>query len=197
MMPLKRRLTAMAGDESGFTLLELVVSAVMSIIALTIIGSLFFNTFTVQNRVTNNTSRTSAGQQVISEIEKNLRSTSVLTLASDSDGSLLLAQTTNAAGVTSCGYRAYYFAYASPGAIYTKTSTSTITKPNAAALKSSWKLMIDKVGRYGSEVPFVLGTGASAGVVTIHFSITVPKARSIELRSSAVSRLTKLETSQC
>jgi hypothetical protein len=194
---LERRMSMVRAEpDAGLSLMEVVMALVLSTVVLGIVGSLLFQTFNVQTRVRTSATAVNEGQTVLSSIQAKLRPSTVLTSTADASGVLLVAQTKNAAGVTSCGYRAYYFKYGNGGAIYTKSSTSAITAPSSAQL-ASWLTMITGVSKVGSDLPFSLGTGTTAAVATIHFYVTVSGASPIEFKSSAVSRQTKLESSQC
>lgn len=179
-------------DADGFTLIELIVYAALSLIVLVIIGGLFFQTFSVQSRVGTSTASTTNGQQTLSKIAKTVRNSTSVTVASSTSGSLIVTKTTNSAGTVTCGYKAYYFAYVGDGAIYYKASTATITEPAAAAL-SSWKKVLTGATKPATQTPFT----AVSTAVTMHFFVKVGTTSPVELNSTVVSRATYLEASQC
>ena len=179
-------------QDDGFTLVELIVYSALSLIVLAIIGGLFFQTFNVQSRVGTSTASTTNGQQALSTIAKTVRNSTSVTVTSSPSGSLIVTKTTNSAGTVTCGYKAYYFAYAGSGTIYYKSSTSVIAEPAAAALPS-WKKILSGVTKPATQAPFT----AVSTAVTMHFFVKVGITSPVELNSTVVSRATYLEASQC
>lgn len=132
--------------DDGFTLVELLVSALLIVVVLSVIGGLIISTMKAQGTVSTTTSATTQGQLVSSSIQNGIRNASVgispnaysLTSPSGTDQMLVALVVGAGTSITSTCSAWYYSA--STQSIRFKNSASAITAPTAAAL-TTWTLL--------------------------------------------------------
>lgn len=82
-------------DESGLTMVELVLFIVFSAVIAVIATSVFINTVVSQNQVTSVTESTTRGQAIAQSIERALRNASAASITTDGAGNVVLAVVTS------------------------------------------------------------------------------------------------------
>jgi len=186
---LRKRLSS----DSGITLIELMIYIALGAVVISVVGSVMIQSFRVQDSVQTSNSATGDGQLVIASIQTGVRNASVLSMSSTSDGELLIARTNNSAGAVSCKYRAWYYASAGTGSIYTKSSATAITAPTTSAALSTWTRLTTGVSRSGTTAIFA----TSAQQVDVRFNVAVRDSNPVPFKTTIISRGTTLESYQC
>jgi len=180
-----------AGSEEGFTLIELMVSALLIVLVLSVVGGLMVSTTSTERRVRDVTSATNAGQLVARSVTTGIRNSAnsvsttapyMLTSPTGNDQMLVALTIGSAAAITSrCA--AWYYSATEHSVRYT-TSATAIAAPSAAAL-ATWTLLSTGV------TPFS-GTGifASRGSkgITLAFKEDAGKGPAVVFQSSVTSQ---------
>ena len=132
--------------DDGFTLVELMVSALLIALVISVVGGLMISTMKTQGTVSTITSATTQGQLVSSSIQNGIRNASVgsspnaysLSSPSGTDQFLVALVVGSGATITSTCSAWYYSA--STQSIRFMRSASAITAPTAAVL-ATWTLL--------------------------------------------------------
>jgi hypothetical protein len=159
-----------AKSADGFTLVELLVSAALTLIVLFVAGSLLITGLRTQGTVQNVTNASTIAQQIARSVQSGVRNATAVTVISDAAAGtqLLLARTVSgdlASSAASC--QAWYYTPANGGAIYTTRTTpaSAIALP-AGGPQGVWTL---------------LGTGVSPSDPVIGKVFNAPSGSRVDL----------------
>ena len=131
--------------DEGLTLIELMVSALLIVLVLSVVGGLMVSTTLTERRVRDVTSATNAGQLVARSVTTGIRN-SISTTApfirpnpTGNDQLLVALKIGSAATVTSPQCVAWYYS-ATEHSVRYKTSDPPIAEPTAATL-ATWTLL--------------------------------------------------------
>jgi type II secretory pathway pseudopilin PulG len=139
--------------ESGFTLVELLVSSALAILILTIAGGLLLSGLRTQETADSVTNATTSAQQIARSVQGGVRNATALsmTVGGDPGSELLLARVLGSGADSSAAHcQAWYYTQQNGGAVYTTTSAGAIAAPGGPPA-SGWIL---------------LGTGVSPSTVS-------------------------------
>jgi hypothetical protein len=179
-------------SEAGFSLVELMVYAILGVLALVMVGGILIQSLQVQNRVGTTNSAASSGQLVAASVERGVRTSTTVAWSSSASGELLVARTNNSVGAVSCGYDAWYWANAGTGAMYYTTSASAITEPSSGQL-ATWTKLATGIQKSGTTLIFTV----SGQQVAVRFNVAIGTDTPLPIKTTAVSNGTTLESSQC
>lgn len=177
--------------DEGFTLIELMVAAMLLVLVLSVVGGLMISTTSSERIVRSVTSATNAGQLVSRSVTMGIRnsgnsaSTAVpfmLTTPAGSDQMLSALRIGSGAAATSQCV-AWYYSATEHSVRYT-TSTAAITAPSSAAL-ASWTLLSTGVTPLSGTGIFALQ--GSKGI-TLAFKEDAGNADGVVFQSSVSSR---------
>jgi prepilin-type N-terminal cleavage/methylation domain-containing protein len=129
--------------ESGFTLVELLISSALAVLFLTIAGSLLLSGLRTQETATSVTNATTSAQQIARSVQGGVRNATALsmTLGGDPGSELLLARVLGSGADSSTTHcQAWYYTTQNGGAVYTATSAGAIATPSGAPA-SGWTLL--------------------------------------------------------
>lgn len=179
-------------SERGFTLIELMIYSMLSIVVLLIVGGFLINSLRAENTVRDSTEATTSGQLVSQSIGKAIRNASAFQSTTPFAGAVMLtARTTRSATEWDCQAWTY-----SNGEIRTTTSTTAIPAPTASSVQG-WTLLSDSI------VP-VAGTPVldiSGHQVDLNFQVSTGTGKPVLIRTSALSRqpvpVTGVESAPC
>ncbi|MBI3428590.1 MAG: prepilin-type N-terminal cleavage/methylation domain-containing protein [Actinobacteria bacterium] len=120
--------------ESGFTLLELLITSTLSIIVVMIAGGILINGLRTQEMTHTVTDASTTAQQVVRSVQAGVKNASAITVVSDAvtGTQLLLARTIGLDPTsTAASCQAWYYTPSNGGAVYTRKTTpaSLITLP--------------------------------------------------------------------
>lgn len=146
-------------DDSGFSLIELLVAMTLFAVVLTIVGNVIVSALTADRTVRELTGSTTNGQLVANVIEQTVRNSTAIRVTTDVDGiSAFATVRTTAGGAARC--HAFFFD-AGEAAIYERSSTTAITAPVAGAVGSEWSVVSTGI------VPIDDGSGSPLPVFTL------------------------------
>jgi prepilin-type N-terminal cleavage/methylation domain-containing protein len=189
-----QRITRRLRDEqSGFTLIELVVASMLTVVIAVVIGNILITTLGSEKTVRTTTQATSAGQLVAQSIDKGVRNAvwiSPLPYATGGDYFLTVRTADGKKDVTyTC--QAWYITAA--GSAYVRSSDSPILKPTGGNV-TGWTLLTTGIERSGAQ--HILDSSL-AGQVDIHFEVDAGDAPNVLISTSALSRQNTTGTSPC
>lgn len=171
-------------DDTGMTMIELVVYSVLAIGVLLIVGSMLLNGMRGQASVTAITTATNSGQLAASAIQNDVRNSSrikVITVGNDQLVQARIAGGTSSTVAYHCA--AWYYSKAT-GEIRSNTSPSRITAPNASAL-AGWTLIASGIKPAGPGGTVFTGTSSH---LEIAFTVAAGSTEPVTITSSATSR---------
>lgn len=125
--------------ESGFTLVELMVTATLSIIVMGIAGGFLINGLRTQEMTRSVTEAANTAQQIVRSVQAGIKNASAITVTSDSIAGtqLLLARTISTdPSSTAASCQAWYYTPLNGGTVYTRRSTpaALISLPSGGPL---------------------------------------------------------------
>ena len=157
-------------DDTGFSLVELLVAMGLFGIIITIVGSMIVSAITADRTVREVTGSTTDGQLIVNVIEETVRNSTSLSVSTASDGvSTFAAVRTTAGGTARCQS---WFYDASLDAIFARSSTSAVTVPIPGAVGSEWTQVtsgISAVDDDGTPVPVFALEGTRG--LSVSFSV--------------------------
>lgn len=154
---------AKPSTDDGFTLIELIVSALLLVVVISVVGGLFISTLSTQATVTTVTTATQRGQLVTDSIENGIRNAAVGSVAPYSLTSpagtdqMLVARTAGNGSSLNWNCSAWYYS-ASTKSIRFMSSATAVSAPSSSAL-ATWTL---------------LSTGVTPSAGTSIFSLSGP-----------------------
>lgn len=157
--------------ESGFTLVELLVTATLSIIVMSIAGGFLINGLRTQEMSSTVTDAANTAQQIVRSVQAGVKNASALTVTSDSVAGtqLLIARTisTNPSS-TAASCQAWYYTPLKGGTVYTMRTTpaAPISLPSGGP-EGLW---------------MTLGTGISPADPTTGKVFNAPSGGRVELK---------------
>ena len=170
-MMTRRSVSSTAKDESGFTLIEMLITSGLSMIVLVIAGSVLLAGLRTQENSRSVTDAANTAQQIERSIQAGVKNASAIAVTTNvvTGTQLLVARTISGdpnSSAPSC--QDWYFNPASGGNIYTKKTTpaSLITVPNGGP-QGLWTL---------------LGSGVSPADVATGKVFIAPSGDRVELR---------------
>jgi prepilin-type N-terminal cleavage/methylation domain-containing protein len=124
--------------DSGFTLVELLISSALAVLILTIAGGLLLSGLRTQETATSVTDATTSAQQIARSVQSGVRNATALSMTADGAGSeLLLARVLDSGNDSTAAHcQAWYYTTENGGTVYTTTSSAAIGAPS-----SGWTLL--------------------------------------------------------
>ncbi|MET4638620.1 hypothetical protein [Mycetocola sp. 2940] len=184
--------------ESGMSLVELLVYSVLSIVVLTLVGSVLTAALRSEQQVRSLSEATSLGQLVSRSVEEGIRNASSIDPPNESDvnGELLRARVAigASAGAVKWECQAWYFA-PSTGSFYSaRDDSGAIAAPTSLNdLKSSpWTFLGKGIHRADGESAFfgwVGETAGNSGRVVLRFKVSSKGTDLVLIPNTVVRRL--------
>lgn len=123
-------------DDSGFSLVELLIAMSLFAVVLTIVGNVIVSALTADRTVREITGSTTGGQLVVNVVEETVRNSTAIRVTTNADGvSTFATVRTTAGGAARC--HAFFFD-SELGAVFERTSTTAIPAPTPGAVGSEW-----------------------------------------------------------
>ena len=178
-------------NEAGFTLVELLVYSLLLVIVLSIVGSLVFNTMSVNRDVRNGTQAASLGQLVATSVNNSVRQASWVSVTDLANGQYLAVRTATGGAALGWTCRSWYFDSTGAGALYTTTSATKITQP--ASTPTTWTLLgTGLAAPSGGKVFTKSGTG-----LVLDLRVAVTNRAPVLIQSTTQSRQSATESAPC
>ena len=169
--------------DAGFTLIELIVAAALSLVVLSIVGALFASAARTQSTVSSSTAASNLGQLIARSVTQGVANATAVSVTTDPTGAQLLSArvygmasatdpTQGSASGVSC--TAWFYTPVGGGAIYTKTVTpaAAIVMPTGTP-DSSWRLIGNGLGVNVATSPSATIFAAPSGTrVDLKFDVT-------------------------
>jgi len=191
-----------AADDSGMTLVELLVYSALALLVLTIVGGLLFNSFATQRTVTDSAASTNGSLLVAQSVGAGVRNSIELRSVSGDPG-ILIAQVLDDAlsspPVTHC--EAWYFGAGELRTTRYAPSTSTAPADDASVAAwlaatagdfSGWTLLgagaAALTDASGAVMPVFIATGSNE--VDLGLEVSTGQGVSVLVDTSTVSRQT-------
>lgn len=183
------------GDESGLTLIELLIALMLSLIVLGIVGGLFVVTSKSEGVVTTRTQATSAGQTIMQSVQRGINNASEFTVLSPGVDKLVIARTAGIASTLSWVCRAWYYSATGDGSIrMTTTNDGTkITVPTASELQT-WTLLADGVTSTSGTQVFSL---SGSRQLDINLSVAVTGGAPVVMTTTTLMKTGVTEANSC
>lgn len=179
------------GREAGFTLIELMVGALLTVIVLTIVGGVVISSTRSEQTVRTVAQATTAGQAVTASVQEGIRNSAVsfgrtvpYSLTAPATGDQLLIALVISRGATATASCAAWYYSASADTVRYTTSSSAIAAPSASSL-ANWTLLASGItpiapstqiftarGTFGLDLAFVASAGSGASPIPFQSYIT-------------------------
>lgn len=185
--------TVAQSREAGFTMVELLVYALLLSLVLAVVGGFLISTMTVQSDVRSRAEATTLGQSVVRSVQNGIRNASYVTLTDISGSQFLLVRTAASGANLEWVCQAWYYSPDEDGSLYmTRTQpAAAIAAPTAADLLT-WTRMADGISADGETI-----FSAIAGRVTIDLDIVAADNSPISIETTAAMRLLPSTISPC
>ena len=172
-------------SERGFTMIELLIASMLSVLVLVLIGGMLINSLSSERVVRNATAASNAGQLVAKSVTKGVRNASNINLTEPVPGEqLLMVRTAGAsddAGAFKC--QAWYFA---PGEVRMKISSTAILAPTPAQL-ATWTLVGDGIEQVAGA-PILTRNPVDGKKIDIKLNAVSGDGAPVLINTSTVSR---------
>jgi len=156
-------------DDSGFTLVELLVYSLLSVVVLGIVASLVIAGIRGQTAVGIFTSGTNNVQSVSNVIGTDVRRASYIRVATIGDDNMVTLRVKPSAESTTYSCVSYYWSK-SRKEVRSKTSSAAIAAPTASTI-TSWNLVASKISQTGTSA-VISGDGTTnSAYVNLTFTI--------------------------
>ena len=178
--------------QSGFTLVELMVGALLTVLVLTIVGGLVISSTRSEGIVRSVAQATQAGQVVTASVQNGIRNSAIslntgtpyrLIVPSGSD-QLLVALVVSSGTTATASCSAWYYS-ATAGEVRYMTSSSAIAAPTAGQL-ATWTLLSKGVTPVSPSTTIFTANGTYG--LTLAFQEAAGSASPIVFQSSITSR---------
>lgn len=125
--------------DTGFTLVELLISVALFSVVMTIVGSIVISSFQADRTVREVTGSTTDGQLVVNVVEQTVRNSTAVHVQAAADGVSVFATVRSTVGGTpAC--TAWFFD-AGEQTVYQRSSSSAISAPLPGAVGSEWSVV--------------------------------------------------------
>lgn len=172
--------------DAGMTLVELLVYSLLLVVVLTIAGGIIINALTSQQTVSAITSAASAGQLVSASVEQGIRNASAFKVETPTAlGQLLRSRNVQVSGAGVSSWQCTAWFRTAAGDFYTKSGSSVIAPPAAAADLSTWVLIATGVGLPTGTAQAFTGTSSQ---LSLAVSVSTGDASPVLISTTIVSR---------
>lgn len=181
-------------DDSGFTLMELLVAAGLLVIVITVVGSIMVSLVTTERNVSSVAAGTTGAQVTATAIDERISQSSSFQVTTIGTDQLLVARVAGRDDDLSWECYAWYYSSSGNGSIrYTTAADGTsISAPTSNQL-ANWNSLLDGVTRNGITPVFV----ASGDRLTTTFNARAGNSDPIAIRLTSVGLTGIAEESTC
>ena len=182
---------ALKRDDAGFTLIELLIYVSLMVVVVTLVGAILLTALTGQKDITDSSSGSTGGQLVTQSISSNVRSATAIHVTTISSSRELLQVSTPGRGATAAPKCvALYFTTDDGGAVFTKTSSTTIAAPTGSN-PSGWTKLAEglvKSARSGAPTTILSANASMTTSVSYEFAISNGSGKPQLFASTITSR---------
>lgn len=180
-------------DDDGFTLVELVIAAMILVLVLAVVGAMLTSLSKTSKTVNSLTATSTSAQLAADSIERGIRNSSdfLLTNPSGTD-QMLVARTAQGGATLTWTCVAWYYSSANGGSIRYTMSPSAIATPTATTL-SQWTLLATGIAPVSGTTIF----SGSTPQLTIGFNGQSSGAGNVTISSTVISRAGSSGTPAC
>lgn len=171
-------------DETGVSLVELLIYMLLSVTVLTIIASILINSLEAQNTVRTSAEATSTAQLAAQSLNRGVHNASAIEVSSPAAGVTVVrtrSLDSSAAGVWRCEAWAV-----AGGELRTTTSAAAIPVPTSSAEVASWLLVTEGVEPIGTNPVFSLA--ADERSLAVGFTVANGSGIPVTLDTTIVSK---------
>ncbi|MDX2024734.1 prepilin-type N-terminal cleavage/methylation domain-containing protein [Microcella sp.] len=164
-------MTSARTADSGFSLIELLISMLLFAVVITIVGSIILSALSADRTVRDVTGSTTDGQLVVNVIEETVRNSTAVFVDPDADGASVFAVArTTAGGAARC--QAWFYDN-EVGVIYEQSSGAMIVPPTPGAVGADWTQLSAGVAPIDNGAGTVLPVIALDGTrgLALNFSV--------------------------
>jgi prepilin-type N-terminal cleavage/methylation domain-containing protein len=170
--------------DTGFTLIELIVAAMLSVLVLTIAGSMLVSAMNTSNTVQSVTGASSSGLLVANSVERGIRnSTDFLLTTPSGNDQLLVARVAQGDTTLTWKCAAWYYSATNGTVRYTLSGSAIPAAPTAAQL-AGWTQLDSGIAPVSGTTIFT----ATDEQLSVDFNVTASGHPPVEISSSATSR---------
>jgi type II secretory pathway pseudopilin PulG len=177
--------------DDGFTLIELIVAASLTVLVILVVGGLMYSGSTTERSVRTVTAATTAGQLAASNVEKSIRNSSAFKVQAVGADQFLVARIAGSGTALTWTCSAWYFS-AADKTLRTITSSTAIAQPTVAA-QQSWTLLSGGLIPAGGTTVFLAGGSR----LTITFQVDAGTGPDVAFRSSIASQTGQTGSTPC
>lgn len=171
----------MSDSDDGYTLVELLIYIVLSVVVLLIVGGIFLNSVNAERMVRGVNGATNSGQVAAQSVTNGVRNSSNIKLTAPAAGTqLLMTRSVGSAATPVWTCNAWYVG---SGAIRWKQSNTAIAAPTAAEL-ATWTVLNADIKSVGTTPVFAL----TARRIDLTFESKNGTGKAVLVTTSAASR---------
>lgn len=179
--------------DDGFTLVELVVYAMLFVVVLALAGTLVVRSLAVQRDARDVAGAIGSGQAAADSISRGVRNAAAVGPAAASGSNFLVARvSTGAAGAQTWVCRGWYYTSSGGGSLYTisraATTGAAIVQPATAADLAGWTLLARPVTLTGSRLFTEISGTAPAQKVRFSYSTPAGDRRPVLIATEVATR---------
>lgn len=183
----------MRRDDTGLTLIELMITCLILSLVLLAITGVTISILTTQRTVAAVTTTTSTAQAAADQIAAGIRNASDVRLTTPTGSDqLLVVRTADRGSTLSWSCRAWYYSATEGSIRSTRTSGASIAAPTSTQL-ATWTVVIeDVVPRSGSTIFTVVSGG-----ISLAFDARIDASTPVVIETTAVKRTGVTEVGSC
>lgn len=183
-----------ATEDSGLTLVELIVYSILLVTVLLIVGTILISTQNIGLVVRESTTTASAAQLAATSIESGVRNASAVKLTDIGDDQLLQVRTAGADPDSVAWHCESWYYSESAGTIrFTMSASDAVAVASPSSEPTNWGLLVSKVEPSSGSGIFT----QSGNSITIDFHGTTEDSAPVVIRTSVALRTAFLESASC
>ena len=186
----------MRNDDSGLTLVELIVYSLLLVSVLLIVGTIMISTLNLERIVRETTLTASEAQIATTTIESGVRNASHVDLTTIGDDQLLRVRTVGSTpGSAQWSCRGWYYSDSTNTLRSTRTANDSIEIAAPTGEPTGWTLLA--TGVTPAALAGIFGLDAATNSVTIDFQGITEDSSPIAIHTSVTPRVVSAEETTC
>lgn len=194
MTPVRRDLRQRRTDDSGFTLVELLIAAGLLVITIALVGSIMVSLVTTERTVAGVAAGTTGAQLTATAIDDRISQSSSFQVTTIGSDQMVIARVAGRDDDLSWECYAWYYSASGDGSIrYTTAPDGTVISVPTANQFATWNSLLDGVTREGTTPVFV----ASGDRLTTTFNAQAGTSDPVAIRLTSIGLTGVPEESTC